>query len=346
MLMVIKKIFISLFVFLLLLFLFLSFLYFLNSSPLKSDLVYEFEIQKGWGVKKIAWELKRKDLIRSAKLLIAISYFFGSDKNFREGKYLINGYCSTFDVYKEFLKGRPILPINITIPEGYTGRRIALKLNESGIISNVQSFIDLINDVNFVNELGLEYDSVEGFLFPDTYKFYKGMDMKEIIRVFVSNFFNKLYSIGIDYKSYSSKDLYDKVIIASIVEREYRVKNEAPIMASVFYNRIKSNMALQSCATIEYIITEELNKPHPTRIYFSDLEINSQYNTYINKGYPPGPIANAGIVSLTAAFFPDNTNYLFFVIKDPKVGTHKFSSVYSDHLLAANSYIRSFITKD
>ncbi|AAX17208.1 endolytic transglycosylase MltG [Borrelia hermsii] len=344
--MAIKKIFIFLFVLFIVFSVLVFFLYFLNSSPLKSDLVYEFEVQKGWGVKKIALELNKKGLIRSHKLLIAISYLFGSDKSFREGKYLINGNCSTFDVYREFLKGRPILPINITIPEGYTGRRIALKLNESGIISDVQSFVDLINDVKFIGELGLSYDSLEGFLFPDTYKFYKGMDMKEIIRIFVGNFFSKLGFIGIDHKSYSSEELYNKVIIASIVEREYRVKSEAPIMASVFYNRIKSNMALQSCATIEYIITEELRKPHPSRIYFSDLEINSAYNTYINKGYPPGPISNAGIVSLKAAFFPNNTNYLFFVIKDPKIGIHKFSSAYNDHLLAANSYIRNFITKD
>ncbi|BDU62624.1 aminodeoxychorismate lyase [Candidatus Borrelia fainii] len=344
--MAIKKNFISLFVLFIIFFLLAFFLYFLNSSPFKSDLIYEFEVQKGWGVKKIAWELKKKGLIRSDKLLIAISYLFGSDKNFREGKYLINGHCSTFDVYREFLKGRPILPINITIPEGYTGRRIALKLYESGIISDAQSFVNLINDVKFISALGLSYDSLEGFLFPDTYKFYKGMDMKEIIRIFVGNFFSKLDSIGIEHKSYSSGEFYNKVIVASIVEREYRVKSEAPVMASVFYNRINSNMALQSCATIEYIITEELRKTHPTRIYFSDLEIDSAYNTYINKGYPPGPISNAGIVSLKAAFFPADTKYLFFVIKDPKVGTHKFSSVYNDHLLAVNSYIHNFITKD
>ncbi|AHH10902.1 endolytic transglycosylase MltG [Borrelia coriaceae] len=344
--MAIKRILISLFILFIISFLLVFFLYFLNSSPFKSDLIYEFEVQKGWGVKKIAGELKKRGLIRSDKLLIAIAYFFGSDKNFKEGKYLINGGCSTFDVYREFLKGRPILSINITIPEGYTGRRIALKLNELGIISDVQSFLDLISDVRFISELGLSYDSLEGFLFPDTYKFYKGMDIKEIIRIFVNNFFSKLDSIGIEHKSYSSEELYNKVIVASIVEREYRVKSEAPIMASVFYNRIKSNMALQSCATIEYIITEELRKTHPTRIYFSDLEINSAYNTYINKGYPPGPISNAGIVSLKAAFFPDNTNYLFFVVEDPKIGTHKFSSVYNDHLLAVKSYIRNFITKD
>ncbi|ASQ29446.1 aminodeoxychorismate lyase [Borrelia miyamotoi] len=344
--MALKKFFISLFILFVVFYVFVFYLYFLNSSPLKSELVYEFEVQKGWGVKRIAWELQKKGLIRSDKLLIAISYLFGSDKKFREGRYLINGNCSTFNVYKELLKGSPIFPINITIPEGYTGRRIALKLNESGIINDKQSFLHLINDVKFINKLGFSYDSLEGFLFPDTYKFYKDMDMKEVIRIFVANFFSKLSSIGIDHKSYSDEEFYNKVIIASIVEREYRVSSEAPIIASVFYNRIKSNMALQSCATIEYILTEELKKPHPKRIYFADLEIESEYNTYMNKGYPPGPISNAGLISLRAAFFPENTNYLFFVIKDPNVGTHNFSSAYNDHLLATDTYIRSFVAKE
>ncbi|AWG43062.1 endolytic transglycosylase MltG [Candidatus Borreliella tachyglossi] len=344
--MVMKNFFISFFTLLIVILVFVCFLYFLNSSPFKSELVYEFEVQKGWGVKKIAGELKRQGLIRSEKLLIAISYLFGSDKNFKEGKYLISSNCSTFDVYKEILKGSPVLDIGITIPEGYTSRRIALKLNKFGIIEDIQNFVDLINDIRFISEFGLSYESLEGFLFPDTYKFYRGMDMKEIIRVFVGNFFSKLVSIGIDYRSYSSEELYNRVIIASIVEREYRVKTEAAVMASVFYNRISSNMPLQSCATIEYIITEELKKPHPKRIYFADLEIKSDYNTYVNKGYPPSPISNAGSVSLRAAFFPDSTNYLFFVVKDPKAGTHKFSSHYRDHLLATNSYIHNFVTKD
>ena len=344
--MALKKIFISLFIVFIVFSVLLFYLYFLNSSSLKTELIYEFEVQRGWGVKRIARELKQKRLIRSDKLLVAISYFFGSDKNFKEGKYLIHGNYSTFDVYKELLKGRPIFAINVTIPEGYTGRRIASKLNESGIINDDQSFMDLINDTEFINNLGLSYDSLEGFLFPDTYKFYKDMEIKKIIQIFVNNFFSKLSSIGIDHSSYSNEEFYNKVIIASIVEREYRVSSEAPIIASVFYNRINSNMALQSCATIEYIITEKLKKPHPERIYFSDLGIKSRYNTYINKGYPPGPISNAGIISLKAAFFPENTNYLFFVIKNPNVGTHNFSSAYSDHILAVETYIRNFVAKE
>ncbi|WPM05633.1 endolytic transglycosylase MltG [Borreliella sinica] len=322
------------------------FIYFLNLSSLASGLVYEFDVEKGWGVKKIAKELKRQKLIKSELLLVLISYIFDSDKQFKEGRYLINSDLSTFQIYKEFLRGASNVNIDVTIPEGYTSRRIAFKLKEFSIIDDVQDFIFLINEKSFICELGFDYDSLEGFLFPDTYKFYKGMEIKNVVRMFVDNFFNKLKSIGVVSSDYSSKELYNRVIIASIVEREYRVRSEAPIMSSVFYNRIKSGMALQSCATIEYVITEELGRSHPKRIYFSDLEIDSPYNTYINKGYPPTPISNAGIISLQAAFFPRNTQYLFFVVKDSKLGTHQFSSDYSSHLLGAKDYIKNFITKD
>ncbi len=248
-------------------------------------------------------------------LLVFISYIFGSDKQFKEGRYLINSDLSTFEIYKEFLRGSSNINIDVTIPEGYTSRRIASKLKEFAVIDDVKDFLFLINEKSFIYELGFDYDSLEGFLFPDTYKFYKGMEIKNIVRMFVDNFFNKLKSIGVVFSDYSSKDLYNRVIIASIVEREYRVKSEASTMSSVFYNRIKSGMALQSCATIEYIITEELGRSHPKRIYFSDLEIDSPYNTYINKGYPPTPISNAGIISLQAAFYPKKRNIYFLWYK-------------------------------
>lgn len=322
------------------------FIYFLNLSSLANGLVYEFNVEKGWGVKKIAKELKKQKLIKSELLLVFISYIFGSDKQFKEGRYSINSDLSTFEIYKEFLRGSSNVNIDVTIPEGYTSRRIAFKLKKFEVIDDVQDFIFLINEKSFIYELGFDYDSLEGFLFPDTYKFYKGIELKNVVRMFVDNFLNKLKSIGVVFSDYSSKDLYNRVIIASIVEREYRVKNEASIMSSVFYNRIKSGMALQSCATIEYVITEKLGRSHPKRIYFSDLEIDSPYNTYINKGYPPTPISNAGIISLQAAFFPKNTQYLFFVVKDSKSGTHQFSSDYSSHLLGAKDYIKNFITKD
>ncbi len=224
-------------VFILLFFLgsiFSIFIYFLNLSSLANGLVYEFDVEKGWGVKKIAKELKKQKLIKSELLLVFISYIFGSDKQFKEGRYLINSDLSTFEIYKEFLRGSSNINIDVTIPEGYTSRRIASKLKEFAVIDDVKDFLFLINEKSFIYELGFDYDSLEGFLFPDTYKFYKGMEIKNIVRMFVDNFFNKLKSIGVVFSDYSSKDLYNRVIIASIVEREYRVKSEASTMSSVF----------------------------------------------------------------------------------------------------------------
>ncbi len=117
------------------------FIYFLNLSSLANGLVYEFNIEKGWGVKKIAKELKKQKLIKSELLLVFISYILGSDKQFKEGKYLINGDLSTFEIYKEFLKGSSNINIDVTIPEGYTSRRIALKLKEFSVIDDVQDFL-------------------------------------------------------------------------------------------------------------------------------------------------------------------------------------------------------------
>ncbi len=121
-------------------------------------------------------------------LLVFISYIFGSDKQFKEGRYLINSDLSTFEIYKEFLRGSSNINIDVTIPEGYTSRRIASKLKEFAVIDDVKDFLFLINEKSFIYELGFDYDSLEGFLFPDTYKFYKGMEIKNIVRMFVDNF--------------------------------------------------------------------------------------------------------------------------------------------------------------
>jgi len=135
--------------------------------------------------------------------------------------------------------------------------------------------------------------------------------------------------------SLSPQELHERLILASIVEREYRVPGEAPLMASVFSNRLRIGMALQSCATVVYVITEELGKPHPELLLFRDLEIESPFNTYLNRGLPPAPIANPGLVALLAALEPEKTEYLYFRLVDAAAGRHKFSVTYDEHEDAA-----------
>jgi UPF0755 protein len=138
----------------------------------------------------------------------------------------------------------------------------------------------------------------------------------------------------------SGSELNRRIIIASIVEREYRVDEEAPLMAGVFYNRLDIGMALQSCATVEYIITEIQGRPHPDVLYTRDIEIRDPYNTYIRPGLPPGPISAPGAVALAAAFQPASSNYLYFRLIDPEAGRHYFSQTLDDHIKAGLLYVK------
>jgi UPF0755 protein len=130
------------------------------------------------------------------------------------------------------------------------------------------------------------------------------------------------------------------VIMASIVEREYRIDEEASLMAGVFFNRLGIGMALQSCATVEYVITEIQGRPHPEVLSTRDTEIRDPYNTYIRPGLPPGPICSPGATSLKAAFEPAPSDYLYFRLVEPSSGRHYFSRTFDDHIRAGLLYVK------
>ena len=149
-----------------------------------------------------------------------------------------------------------------------------------------------------------------------------------------------------DVVGLSPKELFAKVTLASIVEREYRVPTEAPVIASVFYNRLAEHMRLQSCATVSYVLTDINGLPHQTRLYDKDLWVSSAYNTYRHRGLPPGPISAAGRVALRAAFYPANTQYLYFVLENPTTGKHFFSMGFAAHLMAAYALDNLYLNTD
>jgi UPF0755 protein len=154
-------------------------------------------------------------------------------------------------------------------------------------------------------------------------------------------FFKRLAELQPDSLALSPAELNKRVIMASIVEREYRVDEEAPVMAGVFYNRLRIGMALQSCATVEYVITEIQGRPHPERLYERDTEIRSPYNTYLVPGLPPGPISAPGTVALDAAFNPAPSDYLYFRLVNPAEGRHYFSHTLDDHIRAGALYVKA-----
>ena len=202
-----------------------------------------------------------------------------------------------------------------------------------------------VNDSEIMESLHIPANSADGYLFPDTYYFQKDFPPQKVLEYMVATYFRNLDRVFPFYVDLSDEKLQEKLILASIIEKEYRVEEEAPLIASVFNNRIKIGMPLQSCATVIYVITEEQGKEHPERIFFRDLEIPSAFNTYLNNDLPPAPISNPGITALSAAFNPAQTDYLFFVVKDSMLGTHTFTSNLADHNTARHSYIQGFRSK-
>lgn len=301
-----------------------------------------FEIPYGSNAWEVTQSLYEKNIIRNKKffyyLVLRPKYLkyaypkvqFPEKIDFKSGVYSLNKSMNYADIILKFAEGKSEYVV-ITIPEGRTIKKIGTILEEKGICSK-QAFIDACHDPELLKIYNIPADSFEGYLFPDTYNLDAIMNPKLIVQIMADNFFNKIKEIpGLAEKS--AKDLNQIVILASIVEREYKVDEEAPIIASVFTNRIKNKIGLYSCATIEYIITEILDKPHPERIFEKDLKIDNPYNTYKWQGLTPGPISNPGLVALQAAAEPADTEYFFFQVTDPSTGKHVFTKTFDEHKL-------------
>ena len=314
---------------------------FLNSPPYlyeEEDLI--FTIEKGATLNSISNDLTENRLIRYPWPMILYSRLMGTETDFKVGVYRISHKKTLTEIHDYLVGGQQQL-FKITIPEGWTSRQISDYLDGLGITDR-EGFINAVGSSALIEEFDIPADNLEGFLYPDTYLFQKGFPAEKVVRVMVLNFFSRLMEIYPEYKNLDKTELLDKIILASIVEREYRDPDEAPLMAGVFYNRLSYStpIPLGSCATIVYIIADIQNKPHPDIITFGDLEILSPYNTYINSGLPPGPISNPGGTALKASFYPEKSDYLYFLLKNPESGQHLFTTNLSEHNAAYNLYIK------
>ncbi|MCR5218853.1 MAG: endolytic transglycosylase MltG [Treponema sp.] len=295
----------------------------------------QIDIPEGMTVKETAALLEEKKLIRSSRALYLAARFnlFNRDKAFelKSGSYTVSSSMKLEEIYMLLQSGNQIY-ISVVIPEGLTASKIGLIL-ESKEVCPAADFKEACRNPELIARYSIPGESLEGYLFPDTYFFTPKMKAEDAVTKLVENFFTKIKSVeGLEDKN--PEELYKILTLASIVEREYRIKDEAPLIASVFTNRLKHNIGLYSCATVEYVITEILNRPHPERITYKDLKIDSPYNTYIWAGLTPGPISNPGLVALDAACNPAKTNYYYFVLTDPERGAHTFSSNFDQHKAA------------
>jgi UPF0755 protein len=294
------------------------------------DGAYYVDVRRGESSQSVGLRLERAGLIKNRLFWNLLCRW--KKEHIKTGIYRLEIPSSQLAIYQLLVSGKQIL-YRVTVPEGVTLRKAAGLLEEAGICS-AEDFLEAAKDPAIINLYGIPNSSMEGYLFPDTYLFPSGYPASHVVRAMADNFYYRIEEIDPGVKKLSSQELNEKVIIASIVEREYRINEEAPLMAGVFYNRLQINMALQSCATVEYIITEIQNQPHPLVILNKDLEIRDPYNTYIRPGLPPGPISAPGAVSLTAAMFPEKTDYFYFRLDDAVSGRHYFSKTLDEHISA------------
>jgi UPF0755 protein len=291
------------------------------------------EIKKGMSFYEFASILEKKGVVKSSLLLRKYAQADGLDRSLVPGRYEFKTNSSYKEVLDILKKGPEIELIKITIPEGYSNRQIAhevsrrLGLSYEAVLSYINgSRGRFVDEFPFLAEAPTE--SLEGFLFPDTYYFKRNEKIEVVVRKMLENFRAKASESGLFDQDLPLKSTYKTLIIASIIEKEAKIPEERPLIASVFYNRIKRGMKLQSCATVEYVLG--FSKPSLT---YEDLKIDSPYNTYLYAGLPPTPICNPGKDSIKAAVKPAKTNYLYFVLKDSK-GNHHFAETYDEFLKA------------
>lgn len=318
------------------------------SKDKNAELV-KFGIPYGTNSYVVTQQLKEQNLIKNPKifyyLLLRPKYLkiiypkvqMPEKLDFQCGLYKISPSMNYAEIIQIFAEGRKEI-IKVSIPEGLTISKVATLLEKNEICKK-DKFIDACYNKEIIDSFQIPADSLEGYLFPDTYYLDYGMDEKQIANLMVKTFFTQIKSIE-GFEKLTPVQIHETVKLASVVEREYRLPEEAPLIASVFSNRIKNSIGLYSCATVEYIITEILGKPHPTRIFDSDLKIDNPYNTYMYNGLPPGPISNPGVVALKASAKPAKTDYFYFQVADPSIGKHVFNKTFSEHVQNHNLYTK------
>ena len=311
-----------------------------GAMRLTDDNALIFEVRAGESAHSVGTRLQTAGVIRNRYFWNTLFRF--DNEHVRTGTYRIELPATQVRIRSILTSGEQLL-VRVTIPEGSTIRRAARLIEEAGITS-FDDFVNAAYSREILETFNVLGASMEGFLFPDTYLFPLGYPAHRVVTAMAENFARRLEELDIEMSGAVSaltrEELNNRVILASIVEREHRLASEASVMAGVFYNRLRIGMPLQSCATVEYVITEIMGLPHPQRLFYRDLEIPNPFNTYMHRGLPPGPISAPGRVSLKAAIEPASTNYLFFRLIDASTGRHHFSRTFDEHNRAGAFFVR------
>src|SRR5688500_4066679 len=249
----------------------------------------------------------------------------GGDRNIKPGTYLLKNGTPWRDIVTALNGGRGLVN-TLTIPEGYTIQQIRPVLARTLFVPP-ESVDAAVRDTALLRRLDVPTETLEGYLFPDTYAFPAGTTASQAVREMVRGFERRWKPEWDSLLPELKINRNDLVTMASIVEKEARVAEERPVIAGVYYNRLRRGMLLQADPTIQFALGR-----HVGRVLYKDLEIKSPYNTYLHKGLPPGPIASPGAASLAAAAHPANVPYLYFVAT--RDGHHEFRMTLNEHVNA------------
>ena len=297
-------------------------------------------ISPGMSAAEIGSLLAEKGFIRSASLFRLTSALNGTSRSLKAGAYALGTDMNMFQIMRKMAAGEVVL-YRFTIPEGFTVSQIA-RLWEAKGFGTTTDFIQASRDSTMRKNYGVVSDSLEGYLFPDTYMFPHGISEREAIGEMLRQFNSKIFylmNVGADSKPASAAGVaevklsrHEAISLASIIEKEAKAEDEKPIVSAVFHNRLRRGLKLESCATVLY----SLGYPHRKLTDMDLKNTNSLYNTYTYKGLPPGPICNPGLGAIVAALKPSNDKYLYFVSKND--GTHYFTESYGKFLNAKRKY--------
>jgi UPF0755 protein len=287
-----------------------------------SDTPIEIEIPQGTSYARAVDILVENKLIRDKFLFLSLGRLTGFDKKIRAGYYHFWSRISPFDVYWQIRNGK-IIEYDITVVEGDSLREIGEKLAAKGFVS-ADAFWYIAHDASLLSSLDINGPSVEGYLFPETYKLPKGTRPDAIIKLMVGKLRDS-YTGEIKEGMQKMKLTENQMLtMASIIEKEAATDQERTTISAVYHNRLRKRMPLQADPTAIYGV-----KSSKEKIRSSDLRNRTIYNTYVIKGLPPGAIASPGIKSIRAALFPANVPYLYFVSRGDR--THIFTTNNSDH---------------
>jgi UPF0755 protein len=288
------------------------------------------EIPATSGVLGIARQLAEQGVIRSRVVFVGLTLLRGTARSLKAGEYEVPRGAPLLAVLQLLETGR-VKPHLLVLPEGFTIRDLARHVEAEGI-APAPDVIRVATSAHMAWSLGIESDSLEGYLFPDTYQVTKGIRVEEILGRMVQRFRERAGTAEVVARARErGMSLHQLLTLASIVEKETALAAERPIIARVFLNRLRLDMPLQADPTVSYALAKE-GRP-PSR---EDLQIVHPFNTYKNRGLPPGPIGNPGRAAIDAVLEPANVPYLYFVAIDDRA--HHFSTTLDEHNQAVARY--------